>query len=77
MTPLPFRTAAEAEAALGRAVTHLRGGGPRPGIVLGCGPERMLESLVRVTRREGLRCEVSLERRHLALLVRIVRGQLL
>ena len=27
MTPIPFRTAAEAEAAFGRAVAHLRGGG--------------------------------------------------
>ena len=38
-------------------------GGPRPAIVCGCGPERMLEALVKVTKREGLRCEVSLERR--------------
>lgn len=38
-------------------------GGARPSIVLGCGPERMLEALVRVARREGFRCEVSLERR--------------
>jgi dihydroorotate dehydrogenase electron transfer subunit len=37
--------------------------GARPAIVLGCGPEPMLESLVRTTKREGLRCEVSLERR--------------
>jgi len=34
-----------------------------PAIVLGCGPERMLESLVRSARRSRLRCEVSLERR--------------
>jgi dihydroorotate dehydrogenase electron transfer subunit len=37
--------------------------GPRPAAVLGCGPERMLEALVRACKREGLRCEVSLERR--------------
>jgi dihydroorotate dehydrogenase electron transfer subunit len=39
------------------------GAGFRPAVVLGCGPERMLEALVALVRREGLRCEVSLERR--------------
>lgn len=36
---------------------------PRPALVLGCGPERMLEALARAAKREGIRCEVSLERR--------------
>lgn len=37
--------------------------GTRPAAVYGCGPERMLEALVRVARRERIPCEVSLERR--------------
>jgi len=36
----------------------------RRGLVLYvCGPEKMTEAVVRIARREGLRCEVSLERR--------------
>ncbi len=37
--------------------------GRKPAYIAGCGPERMLERLVKVARREGVRCEVSLERR--------------
>jgi dihydroorotate dehydrogenase electron transfer subunit len=37
--------------------------GPAPALVLGCGPERMLEALARTCKRRGIRCEVSLERR--------------
>jgi dihydroorotate dehydrogenase electron transfer subunit len=64
--PLTLATDAGDEGFAGNAVQALEarlGSGPRPALVYGCGPEPMLAALVALTRRHGLRCEVSLERR--------------
>jgi dihydroorotate dehydrogenase electron transfer subunit len=42
---------------------YIAGSSTRPAMIYGCGPERMLERLAQVARREAIRCEVSLERR--------------